>query len=128
MKAPKNFQLLALLFSIFISQNAIAQPLPFTPLMTEPLPPTLAGRIYIFTMDDADIFYQYQQKLPSVVNYFTGHSEQEIVDFYITKYGEPESKEIKRGRLVLYFLVKDNYVRVIISTQNKKRQVDVLMT
>jgi len=127
MKAQKPFQILALLFFVCIAQNGITQPLPFTPLMTEPLPPTLAGRIYIFTMDDANIFYQYQQKLPSVVNYFTDHSEQEIVDFYIEKYGELKNKAIKRGRLVLYFSAEDNQVRVFISTQNKKRQVDVLM-
>jgi len=94
---------------------------------TEPLPPTLSISYKISVMDDAKVFYKYQQKLPSVVNYFTKYSEQEIIDFYKDIYGEPNHSESKRGRVVYHFSLGSNGVRVIVSNQDKKRQVDVLM-
>jgi len=83
--------------------------------------------IVIQTMDDAVIFADFSDELPAVINYFTSYSEQEILDFYQALYGEPNNSEIKRGRLTLHFSFQQRAYRVIISQQNKKRQVDVLV-
>lgn len=121
MKVKRFFQLLTLIFSFQFTSLAFAQPL------TEPLPPQVPGKYEIAVINEAEVFYRYSQKLPSVVNYFTQFNEQEIVDFYQDKYGQPNNTETKRGRLILHFSLTDFNARVIISTQNKKRQVDVML-
>jgi hypothetical protein len=83
--------------------------------------------VVLQTMDDALVFADFSDELPAVINYFTAHSEQEILDFYQGLYGEPNSSEIKRGRLTLHFSFQQHAYRVVISQQNKKRQVDVLV-
>lgn len=78
-------------------------------------------------LEDAKIFAEYTDKLPAVINYFTDHTEQEVIAFYQEKYGEVNSREIKRGRLTLYFSDEAKQLRVIISPQGNKLQVDVLL-
>jgi len=84
-------------------------------------------QINIPTLDDAAIFAEFTDKLPAVVNYFTKSNEQTIIEFYQNSYGEPLSKERKRGRLSLTFSNDNNNIRVVISKQNKMQQVDVLL-
>ena len=115
------FQLMILMFSLHITQHVVAQP------TTEPLPPTVPGKYEIAIANNAEVFYRYSQNLPSVVNYFTELNEQEIVEFYQEKYGEFTNKAIKRDRLMLYFSHAGNDIRIIVSSQNKKRQVDVML-
>ncbi|GAA6204470.1 hypothetical protein [Thalassotalea sp. SU-HH00458] len=78
-------------------------------------------------MDDAKIFAQFTHELPAVMNYFTAHTEQEIIAFYESNFGKATSSELKRERLTLYFTHHDKQLRVIISQQDKKNQVDILL-
>jgi hypothetical protein len=78
-------------------------------------------------LDDAKVFAQFTDELPAVINYFTAHSEQEIINFYQEKFGEASSSEMKRGRLTLYFNHNDKQLRVVISKQSNKNQVDILL-
>jgi hypothetical protein len=77
--------------------------------------------------EDAKVFAEFTDKLPAVLNYFTDHTEQEVIDFYQEKYGKVNSREIKRGRLTLYFSHNEKQLRVIISPQSKKLQIDVFL-
>lgn len=81
----------------------------------------------IAVIDSATIFADFRDELPAVVNYYTKHSEADIINFYQKAYGEPLSQERKRGRLLLKYQHGDNKVRVIISTQNNRHQVDVIV-
>jgi len=65
--------------------------------------------------------------MPAVVNYFTKKSEDDIIAFYQKEYGEPLKKNRKRGRLTLNFSQAENNIRVVISQQNRVRQVDVII-
>ena len=78
-------------------------------------------------IDDAKVFAQYDDEKPFVANYFTAHSEQEIIDFYKEKYGEIVSQERKRERLTVKFTQPENNIRIIISQQDAKHQVDLLI-
>ncbi|MEW6992006.1 hypothetical protein AADZ91_15160 [Colwelliaceae bacterium 6441] len=79
------------------------------------------------SLGDAKIFAQFTDELPAVINYFTDNNEQAIIDFYQKIYGEPTSSVMKRGRLALYFSAQDKQLRVIISPQGKRFQVDILL-
>lgn len=76
---------------------------------------------------DAKVFAQYDDEKPMVANYFTSHSEEEIIMFYKEKYGEVTSQYRIKERLTLKFLLADNNIRIIISQQGKKQQVDILI-
>lgn len=78
-------------------------------------------------IEQAQVFAQFTHDLPAVVNYFSNESEETIINFYQDVYGEPLSQNRIRERLTLFFTDKNNNVRVIISQQNNKRQVDVLL-
>jgi hypothetical protein len=83
--------------------------------------------IVIPVMDNAQIFANYTDELPAVLNYFTYANEAQIIDFYQQHYGNPLSQETKRDRLRLTYQQENQSIRVIISQQNKKRQVDVII-
>ncbi len=83
--------------------------------------------INIPKVDDAQIFAEFTDKLPAVANYFTSATEVDVIAFYQAIYGEANSQERKRGRLTLYFSDEQHITRVVISQQNNKRQVDVLV-
>jgi len=83
--------------------------------------------ISIPTMSDARVFAEFKDKMPAVVNYFTKNTEQEVIAFYQGEYGKAEQQERKRGRLTLNFNHKQNIIRIVISQQNKMRQVDVIV-
>jgi len=83
--------------------------------------------ITIPTVSDARVFAEFKDKMPAVVNYFTKKSEDDIIAFYQKEYGEPLKKNRKRGRLTLNFSQEENNIRVVISQQNRVRQVDVII-
>jgi len=83
--------------------------------------------ITIPTVSDARVFAEFKDKMPAVVNYFTKKSEDDIIAFYQKEYGEPLKKNRKRGRLTLNFSQAENNIRVVISQQNRVRQVDVII-
>jgi hypothetical protein len=78
-------------------------------------------------MDDAIVFADFNDKAPAVINYFTSTTEKDIIRFYKMTYGEISHQERKRGRLTLSFYPDALFVRVVISQQNNKRQVDVIV-
>jgi len=81
----------------------------------------------ILVMDNAKVFAEFNDKLPFVTNYFSPSSEEEILEFYLTAYGEPINQERKRGRLTSHYFYNEQDIRVVISTQNKLQQVDILL-
>ncbi|MGL1958679.1 MAG: hypothetical protein OCD00_15335 [Colwellia sp.] len=92
--------------------------------------------ITIPVIEHATVFAEFTDEMPAVINYFTLASEQQIIDFYQQNYGEVLSQQRKRGRLTLHFAQnmqqeipksKLQRIRVIISQQSKKRQVDVMV-
>lgn len=100
--------------SLALSFSALAQDQTQTP-------------ISIAKLHDARVFADFTEKLPAVLNYFTKASEQEVIAFYQNNYGEVMSQERKRGRLTLNFSAQQQAIRVVISQQNRLRQVDVIV-
>lgn len=85
------------------------------------------GVIDIPVLEDAKIFAEFSDQLPAVINYFTNSSEADVIKFYQKAFGEPLSQERKRGRLTLKYQETADMMRVVISQQNNKRQVDVII-
>jgi len=109
-----------------IESTEIENLLPSTP--NDPMPIAVSKvNSYIPLLDDAIVFANFDETLPAVVNYYTAFSEQEIIDFYQQSYGESISQERKRGRLTLIYQADDLAKRLVISEQNNKRQVDVIV-
>jgi hypothetical protein len=79
------------------------------------------------TLDDAKIFADFSDSTPAVLNYFTASSQVQVIDFYKQSYGEAVTQETKRGRLTLTYKKEDQAIRVVISEQDNKRQVDVII-
>ena len=79
------------------------------------------------TLEAINVF-AHEQALPAVVNYYTSASQDDVIKFYEANYGNAVSSEMKRDRLMLKFLSEQFQIRVIISNQNNKRQVDVIVT
>lgn len=78
-------------------------------------------------LNNATVFADFTDDTPAVLNYFTSATEQKIIDFYQEHFGEATSQEKKRGRLTLTYQQENRTMRVIISQQNNKRQVDVIV-
>lgn len=89
----------------------------------EPLP----IKIDIAKLPDAQVFAELNDAYPAVINYFTSINQAEIIRFYVENYGEVLQQELKRERLTLNFNHAETKIRVIISKQNNKQQVDVLI-
>ncbi len=87
-----------------------------------------AEELSIPVMNDARIFAQFDQELPAVVSYFTSNIEIDITGFYSNIYGKPLKNKMKRERLELTFANTQHNIRIIISQQDKLRQVDILVT
>jgi hypothetical protein len=85
------------------------------------------GVINIPVVDDAQVFAEFTDSLPAVINYFTQASEAQVIDFYQQAFGEAHSQERKRKRLTLKYNEVKEVMRVVISQQNNKRQVDVII-
>jgi hypothetical protein len=86
-----------------------------------------ATNITVPVIDNAQIFADFTDELPAVLNYFTQATEAQIIDFYQQHYGNVLSQEEKHDRLRLTYEHEDHLIRVIISPQNKKRQVDIII-
>ena len=112
MKLFTTTQLISLVFSSLITLTSLAQ---------EPV------KIEIPVLKDAQIFAQFDDKYPALINYFTTASEDTILSFYQQQYAKPINKERKRGRVTFFFEHSEQTIRVVISQQNKKRQVDVII-
>ena len=87
----------------------------------------MMDKVNIPVIEDARVFAKFDDKMPAVINYFTANSEDSVIDFYNKSYGEPEDRERKRGRLTLNYRQGKQQIRVVISPQNKMRQVDVIV-
>ncbi len=85
------------------------------------------GVIDIPVLEDAQIFAEFTDALPAVINYFTQSTEAQVINFYQQTFGEAHSQERKRDRLTLQYQEGEEKMRVVISQQNKKRQVDVII-
>ncbi|MCP4992120.1 MAG: hypothetical protein GY928_40555 [Colwellia sp.] len=85
------------------------------------------GAINIPTLADAKVFAEFTDFLPAVINYFTDASEVQVIEFYQQEFGVACSQERKRGQLTLNYAEGEEVVRVVISQQNKKRQVDIIV-
>lgn len=83
--------------------------------------------ISIPMLDNAQVFAEFTDEMPAVLNYFTLATEEQVVNFYQQQFNEPTSKERKRGRLTLTYLKGEQAIRVVVSQQNNKRQVDVIV-
>lgn len=88
---------------------------------------TAASSLVIPVMDESHVFARFDDALPVVVNYYTAAAEASVVAFYQSHYGEPIRQTRKRGRLSITFSHGNNLLRVVISPQDGKRQVDVMM-
>ncbi len=83
---------------------------------------------YIPVMASAKVFANLTDNLPAVLNYFIEIDEESIVNFYQKSYGPPTALERKRGILTLTYQQGVKSIRVIISPQGDKNQVDVLVS
>lgn len=83
--------------------------------------------IDIPTVEDAHVFGEFTDNLPAVLTYFTALTKQQVINFYGEKIGPPISEEIKRDRLTLIFVKELKKYTVVISQQNNKRQVDIIV-
>ncbi len=96
--------------------------------LTEPMPiAENKTNSYIPLIEGAIVFSNFDGELPAIVNYYTTALEQEIIDFYQQSFGDVTSQERKRGRLTLTYQADDLEKRVVISVQNEKHQVDVIV-
>jgi hypothetical protein len=85
------------------------------------------NKVIIPMMTNAQVFANFTEDLPAVLNYFTNATQEQIIDFYQQHYSDAISQESKRGRLTLTYQQKKHNIRVVISQQNKKRQVDIII-
>jgi hypothetical protein len=83
--------------------------------------------INIPLVSDAQVFAEFKEKSPWVVNYFTAQTKEQIQTFYQEYYGPQLAQQVRRGRLELDFEQDGNKIRVIISQQNNARQVDIII-
>lgn len=84
-------------------------------------------KVYIPVLENARIFAQFDDTTPAVINYFTSKTETAIIAFYNDNYGQASHSERKRGRLTLHYQQGSLQIRVVISPQDKLRQVDVIV-
>jgi len=86
-----------------------------------------SDEVTIPMIENAQVFADFTDEIPAVLNYFTSATEEEIIDFYKQSFGESTYQETKRGRLTLSYKKEKQTIRVIISKQNNKRQVDIIV-
>lgn len=85
------------------------------------------GIIDIPVLENAQVFAEFNDSLPAVINYFTSSAESQVIDFYKQAFGEAYSQERQYGRLTLKYSQAQEVMRVVISQQDNKRQVDVII-
>jgi hypothetical protein len=83
--------------------------------------------VLIPMMENAQVFADFTDDMPAVLNYFTRATEEQVIAFYQQHFGAATSQERKRGRLTLSYQQEKKMMRVVISQQNNKRQVDIIV-
>lgn len=78
-------------------------------------------------IENAQIFADFTDGMPAVLNYYTLATQEQIISFYKENYGDSTSQETKRNRLTLTFEKNKQSIRVTISQQNNKREVDIIV-
>ncbi len=78
-------------------------------------------------LDKATVFAEFTDDMPAVLNYFTSATEEQIIAFYQKHFGKPTLQQRKRGRLTLTYQQEKQTIRVVISLQNNKHQVDIIV-
>lgn len=76
---------------------------------------------------DAKVFAKFVDEYPAVINYFSQTSEQEIIQFYTDKFGQPLETIHEKQRTRVIFMDDNKVATVIISQQGNTKQVDVLV-
>ncbi|OUS23264.1 hypothetical protein A9Q98_15790 [Thalassotalea sp. 42_200_T64] len=83
--------------------------------------------IEIPMVNDAQIFSEFNDKYPAMVNYFTKNTFDEVTAFYSDQFGSPVSEQTRYGRLELKFEHMQQSIRVIVAKQKHHREVDVIV-
>ncbi|PKI17159.1 hypothetical protein CXF71_06450 [Colwellia sp. 12G3] len=118
-----------------IEEQPTQAPVVLEPMIEEPMveePEVVSavinnGVINIPVLEDAQVFAEFTDALPAVINYFSQSTEAQVITFYQQAFGDAYSQERKRDRLTLKYRQGEESMRVVISQQNKKRQVDVII-
>lgn len=76
---------------------------------------------------DAREFARLDNKMPAVLSFFSQQSESALRDYYIQQLGQPNTAQVVYGREQLYFTVNGNQVRILISSRDDWRQVDIMV-
>ena len=76
---------------------------------------------------DAQEFARLDNKMPAVLSFFSQQSESALRDYFIQQLGQPRMTQQHYGREHLYFTVSGNRVRILISSRDDWRQVDIMV-
>ena len=88
---------------------------------------TNKSNIVIPVIEKAEIFAELTDGTPAVLNYFTESTEDQIIDFYKNNYGSALFNEKKHNQLMLVYKQASQTIRIVISQQGNKRQVDIIV-
>ena len=88
---------------------------------------TNKSNIVIPVIEKAEIFAELTDGTPAVLNYFTESTEVQIIDFYKNNYGSALVNEKKHNQLMLVYKQASQTIRIVISQQGNKRQVDIIV-
>jgi hypothetical protein len=78
-------------------------------------------------LEDAQVFSDFTDETPAVLNYFTLSTKKQVIAFYSLHFGEPVFQEIKQNYLTLIYQKAQQTVRIVISERSNKRQVDIII-
>lgn len=76
---------------------------------------------------DAREFARLDSKMPAVMSFFSQQNASDLREYYIQQLGQPNSEQTLYGRENLYFTVNNKQVRILISSPNNWRQVDIMV-
>ena len=79
-------------------------------------------------MTNAQVFADFTDELPAVLNYFSSATEEQIIDFYQQHYKGFLSQERKRGRLTVTYQQGKYNIRVIILNRIKNAKWMLLLS
>jgi hypothetical protein len=78
-------------------------------------------------LEDAQVFADFTNDTPAVLNYFTLSTKKQVTAFYSLQFGQPVSQEKKQDYLTLIYQQEHYMIRIVISEQSNKRQVDIIL-
>jgi hypothetical protein len=106
---------LAVLFSLVLTLGSIS-------------PASLAADFYQVPVPaDAREFARLDTKMPAVMSFFSQQSEAALREYYLQQLGTPNNTQTLYGREHLYFTVNGLQVRILISSRDDWRQVDIMV-